>query len=46
MLGVFKSACEKLLMRNECEDTWKILFGVLREMPGFKDQNIEVFANF
>ena len=25
---------------------WKFLFGVLREMPGFKDKNIEVFANF
>ena len=22
------------------------IWGVLREMPGFKDQNIEVFANF
>ena len=26
--------------------TWKILFGVLREMPGFTDQTIHVFEIF
>ena len=31
-------------MNTRFFQTWKKLFGVLREMPGFKDQNVEVCA--
>ena len=32
--------------QNFLKNNWKILFGVLHEMPSFKDKKFDVLANF